>query len=121
MDGRRSQKQNFGHAFVQVNFSATADAAIYRERLLRKADFFLTVFMGTLLRPVFILITGLLKYFVIFGYLIGPIIIFIILFILIKSTVIYRRENSFRFFWTVSAVSMVFVKYMDFIKSDYYL
>ncbi len=47
-----------------------------------------------------------------FGYLIGPIIIFIILFILIKSTVIYRRENSFRFFWTVSAVSMVLVKYM---------
>ena len=44
--------------------------------------------------------------------MIGPIIIFIILFILIKSTVIYRRENSFRFFWTVSAVSMVLVKYM---------
>ncbi len=47
-----------------------------------------------------------------FGYLIGPMIIFIIIFILIKSTVLYGGEDSIRFFWTVSAISMMLVKYM---------
>lgn len=47
-----------------------------------------------------------------FGYLIGPLIIFIIIFILMKSAVLYRKENSVRFFWTASAISMMLIKYM---------
>lgn len=47
-----------------------------------------------------------------FGYLIGPLIIFIIIFILMKSAVLYGKENSVRFFWTASAISMMLIKYM---------